>query len=561
MALEMLSRIISFAGLGLLGVFLSRIGIGNRVVLCLLAAFAVLEPFFGMASQARYDSFTFLLLSAALALASCRWWLPAGFVAAAAMEIQPIGILVPVITFFFLITVPSGRQGRFRAGAALLAGGVLFVPVYFLLHPNIFNAFNPIDEVNAARFQHAGFLYSYFWETQYKRHLPELAVFSASIILCLTRWRDERRRFALICTIAVAASSFILKWPNYNYTVFWYWAALLLLFQMAGTYRRASWICLIAAVYMLPQYGFVFAKNRNAGFSAADFSALRTAIDQAAGTSQAITVYGDYTLWFAMPETFIMANRLNLGLAKDAAIVACFDEQLVKDPLMLTCRRSRRQRTSFRPENSILAKPRCACSRSERLGMSSGRDAAPEPGHALRRDRRVRRPWRPDGEPGHPSRRQEAARRRPLADQGLDFLRPGMEGQPAYRHESRKLYRAVLPGRGHILRRRTPALRPMPPARLQPVRGGLASGRRYRGGNTRYAHPSSTPGFMPNGSCRARAGRSPSRRRSTICRMARWSHFRMRRHRRCWCWATLCCRGRPKAMALRSESHSGRPAC
>jgi hypothetical protein len=38
-------------------------------------------------------------------------------------------------------------------------------------------------------------------------------------------------------------------------------------------------------------------------------------------------------------------------------------------------------------------------------------------------------------------------------------------------------------------------------------------------------------------------------------------NFRMRRHRRCWCWATLCCRGRPKAMALRSESHSGRPAC
>jgi hypothetical protein len=219
----------------------------------------------------------------------------------------------------------------------LLASGVLFVPVYFLLHPNIFNAFNPIDEVNAARFQHMGFLYAYFWETQYKRHLPELAVLTASIILCLMQWRDERRKFALACAITIAASSFILKWPNYNYTVFWYWAALLLLVQMAGTYRRASWICLIAAVYMLPQYAFVFAKNRNAGFSAADFNALRTAIGQAAGTSQAVTVYGDYTLWFAMPETFIMANRLNLGLAKDAVIVTCLDEQPVMDPLMLTC--------------------------------------------------------------------------------------------------------------------------------------------------------------------------------------------------------------------------------
>ena len=88
---------------------------------------------------------------------------------------------------------------------------------------------------------------------------------------------------------------------------------------------------------MLPQYGFVVAKNRNAGFSAADFRAVRTAIGQAVRTSQAVPVYGDYTLWFAMPETFVMANRQNIGVAKDAAIVTCFDEQFVKDPLMLTC--------------------------------------------------------------------------------------------------------------------------------------------------------------------------------------------------------------------------------
>jgi len=336
-ALEALSRTVSYIGLALLGIFLSRIGIGKATALCLLVTFAALEPFFGMASQARYDCFTFVLLFASLLMASCGRNYLAGFTAAAAMEIQPMGILASVIVGLFIACAPGGWQKRARAGAALLAGGVLFIPVYFLLHPNIFTAFNPIDEINAARFHHPGFLYAYFWETQYKRHLPELAVFIASTILFLMRRTGDQSKFAFTCVIAVTAASFMLKWPNYNYTVFWYWAALLLLFQVAGTYGRASWICLLATLYMLPQYGFVFAKNRSAGFSAAEFSAVRTAIGQVAGTAEAVPVYGDYTLWFAMPETFIMANRQNIGLAGHATVVACFDEQLVKDPLMLTC--------------------------------------------------------------------------------------------------------------------------------------------------------------------------------------------------------------------------------
>ena len=38
-----------------------------------------------------------------------------------------------------------------------------------------------------------------------------------------------------------------------------------------------------------------------------------------------------------MPERFTVANHQNIGLAGQAAVVACFDKLLVNDPQMLTC--------------------------------------------------------------------------------------------------------------------------------------------------------------------------------------------------------------------------------
>jgi hypothetical protein len=342
--LEVLSKIVSFAGLVLLGLFLYRIGIGKRIILCYLVAFAALEPFFGMASQAKYECFTFLLLFGSLLLVLHKRYFLAGLVAAMAVEIQPMGIVAPVMAAICLaVTQGSILQERVWAWAALLAGGALVIPVYFLLHPDIFTAFTPVDNLEATWLLHPGFLYAYFWETQYKRHLPELAVFLCALFLIRRRGNDQRdddlmrERFAFSCVIAATAASFLLKWPNYHYTVFWYWAALLLVFQVAGTYARASWVCLIAVLYMMPQYGFVFAKNRDGGFSTAEFGAVRTAIAQVAGTAEAVPVFGDYTLWFAMPEKFTVANHQNIGLAGQAAVVACFDKLLVNDPQMLTC--------------------------------------------------------------------------------------------------------------------------------------------------------------------------------------------------------------------------------
>jgi hypothetical protein len=342
-ALEVLSKTVSLAGLALMGLFLSRIGIGRRIIFCYIVAFAALEPFFGMASQAKYECFTFLLLFGSLLLVSNGRWFLAGLMAATAVEIQPMGILAPVMTAICLAFTHDGdRRERVRAWAALLAGGALVIPVYFLLHPHIFTAFTPVGGLEASWLLHPGFLYAYFWETQYKRHLPELAVFLCAIALFLIRRRGDEQarrwgRFTFACLIAATAASFLLKWPNYNYAVFWYWAALLLVFRVAGTYARASWVCLIAVLYIMPQYGFVFAKNRNGGFSNEEFGALRTAIGQVAGTADAVPVFGDYTLWFAMPEQFTVANHQNIGLAGQAAVVACFDKLLVNDPQMLTC--------------------------------------------------------------------------------------------------------------------------------------------------------------------------------------------------------------------------------
>jgi hypothetical protein len=44
-------------------------------------------------------------------------------------------------------------------------------------------------------------------------------------------------KFAIYSTIVLTILSFVIGWGNFNYTVFWYFHALLMLFQIAQTYR------------------------------------------------------------------------------------------------------------------------------------------------------------------------------------------------------------------------------------------------------------------------------------------------------------------------------------
>lgn len=336
-SLQALSTLVSFAGLGLLCLFLARIDVGRRMVLCYAIAFVVLEPFFGMASQAKYECFVFLMMSGSLLLVSLGRPFMAGFIAGLAVEIQPMGIVVPILAGTYLAVTEDGWHRRRRALTGLTAGAFVAVPVYLFLHPNILSAFNPVNRIDGTWLFHPGFLYSYFWETQYKRHLPELVVFVAAAVLYIRRRDPGPGRLAFAFAAAATAASFLLKWPNYHYTVFWYWSALLLVFQVAGTYRRASFICLAAAIYLLPQYGYVYARNRTEGLSEAHFESLRAAIQEVAGRQEPVSVFGDYTLWFAMPELYTVANRENSALAEKAAVVACLDDLPVREPLALTC--------------------------------------------------------------------------------------------------------------------------------------------------------------------------------------------------------------------------------
>ena len=49
-------------------------------------------------------------------------------------------------------------------------------------------------------------------------------------------------KFAIYSTIVLTILSFVIGWGNFNYTVFWYFTALLMLFQIAQTYRMEGWL-------------------------------------------------------------------------------------------------------------------------------------------------------------------------------------------------------------------------------------------------------------------------------------------------------------------------------
>jgi hypothetical protein len=134
-------------------------------------------------------------------------------------------------------------------------------------------------------------------------------------------------KFAIYSTIVLTILSFVIGWGNFNYTVFWYFPALLMLFQIAQTYRMEGWLCLVLLLYVVPQYAVAYMMNRHAGFTQADITKISEEIRKVAATDpRPLYIFGDYTMWFADPAHFNVANLRTVNRAGLATMVVCRDE-------------------------------------------------------------------------------------------------------------------------------------------------------------------------------------------------------------------------------------------
>ena len=297
------ANVLSVAGvvLSMAAIFVFLVGEGfgrfGAVTCCL--ALAATEPFVAMANQSKYEYITFLLAVCGLLLAARRHLFLAGLISVLAIEVQPIGIMAPIYLISYeLSRMFQTRQLRleFDRVAKLVFGGVLGLAVYFILHPNILALLAASSNSAGWNAYPTHFLYEYFFETRLYRHLPELAVFAACLVVHVWRRDYMQWPFPLVASLATLVTGFLLRHGNYFYTPFWYFPSFLLVFLTASAAWRAIALQALVLALFVPQYAVGYVEGHK--YSRQDeLQVARSAIASRGADLSHAHIFGDFIFW------------------------------------------------------------------------------------------------------------------------------------------------------------------------------------------------------------------------------------------------------------------------
>jgi hypothetical protein len=155
-------------------------------------------------------------------------------------------------------------------------------------------------------------LFEYFFKTKYLRHLPELvAVLGCAVFYAWKRPRGENP-FVAVFLLAAIAFVFTVRRPNFMYAIYVYPAILLLILRVFERQGRLSLAVGLLLLYLLPQYGLVYARNRRW-----DFDGYLAGI-RALAPADKTPVLGAPNAWFA----FVDRPFLRVDYQGDFAAVA-----------------------------------------------------------------------------------------------------------------------------------------------------------------------------------------------------------------------------------------------
>jgi hypothetical protein len=275
----------------------SRFG---AVTCCL--ALAATEPFVAMANQSKYEYVTFLLAVCGLLLAARRYLLLAGLISVLAIEVQPIGIMAPIYLIAYeLSRISQTRRYRLEFGRVvkMVLGGALGLTVYFILHPHILAmlaAFPNPTEWGKEGSTH--FLYAYFFQQRLYRHLPELAVFAACLLVHI--WRRDYRQwsFPIIASLATLFIGFFISHRNLFYAPFWYFPSFLLVFLTVSAAWRAVAVPALVLVLFVPQYAMAYVWGHKYSYAAqGELQVARSIIARRGTDLSHAHIFGDFIFW------------------------------------------------------------------------------------------------------------------------------------------------------------------------------------------------------------------------------------------------------------------------
>ena len=300
------ANVLSVAGvvLSMAAIFTFLVGEGfsrlGAVTCCL--ALAATEPFVAMANQSKYEYVTFFLAVCGLLLAARRYLLLAGLISVLAIEVQPIGIMAPIYLISYELSKMIQTR-RFRVEfdriAKMVLGGVLGIAVYFILHPHILTllAASP----NPAEWGKEGsihFLYEYFFDARLYRHLPELGIFIACLLVHIWRRDYMQWPFPIIASLAILFVGFLLAHRNSNYTPFWYFPSFLLVFMTISVSWRAVALPALVLVLFVPQYAVAYVWGHKYDYARqGELQVARAAIASRGADLSHAHIFGDFIFW------------------------------------------------------------------------------------------------------------------------------------------------------------------------------------------------------------------------------------------------------------------------
>ncbi len=327
-----LSSAFVLAALAIWGCFLANIGVsGVRGSLCILSL-GVLEPFVSMACKSRWEFFSFFVLCLSLWLASKRQEFAALLLSFLAVETEPFGIVVPLVTLVFLL---QEERRNARPLLYFLLAGLISAQAYLWIHPLALATIVHADW-RQGRGVTGGFLTGYFLLR--KRHFPELALL---LIAGAVYWRRRsviKNDFAVGAVLVVVIVAFVFQHDNPAYMVFLYPFFLLAVWKLVPTKRSSAMATALVLLLLLPQYGILaFCINRHQGYDGQDIDSVRHAIRNAQASmhlpDDKTHIYGDYGLWFAHPHNYVAAATSTQDSLPKSNLVLCYQAPIQRASL------------------------------------------------------------------------------------------------------------------------------------------------------------------------------------------------------------------------------------
>jgi hypothetical protein len=235
-----------------------------------------------------------------LLLAARRHLFLAGLISVLAIEVQPIGIMAPL----YLIAYELGRiiQARryrleFDRVVKIVLGGVLGLAVYFILHPHILALLEVSP--NPAEWGKEGsihFLYGYFFETRLYRHLPELGIFIACLLVHIWLRDYMQWPFPIIASFTTLFIGLFISHRNGFYSPFWYFPSFLLVFLTISLHWHAVVVPVLVLVLFVPQYAVAYVEAHKYA-TQGELQVARSAITSRGTDLSHAQIFGDFIFW------------------------------------------------------------------------------------------------------------------------------------------------------------------------------------------------------------------------------------------------------------------------